>query len=51
MFDGDFADHVSSDGWLSGEVIWAIFLLLVTAAVGALAAVRARQLRPSSTAG
>ena len=48
--DGDLAAHVSSGGWLSWKVIWAIFLLFVTAAVGVLAAVRGSQLRRCSAA-
>jgi len=44
LFDGDLADHIASDGLLSWQVVWAVVLLSVTAAVGLLAAVRARQL-------
>ena len=44
MFDGDLINNVSSDGLISSRVVWGVVLLLVTAAVGLLAAVRARQL-------
>jgi hypothetical protein len=45
MFDGDLSHNVASDSWISWEVIWGVVLLVVTAAVGVLAAARARQLR------
>jgi len=45
LFDGDLSHHIASDGWISWGVGWAIVLLVVTAAVGLLAAARARQLR------
>jgi ABC-type multidrug transport system permease subunit len=51
MFDGDFVAKVASHGWISWQVIWAIVLLVVTAAVGVLAVVRAGQLRRPATAG
>ena len=44
LFDGDLADHIASTGLLSWQVAWAAVLLAVTAAVGLLAAARARQL-------
>ena len=44
MFDGDLIDNVASDGLISSGVVWGFVLLLVTAAVGLLAAARARQL-------
>jgi hypothetical protein len=45
LFDGDLIDSVSSDGVLSGQVLWGVVLLLLTALVGLLAVARARQLR------
>ncbi|RYP83906.1 hypothetical protein EKO23_17670 [Nocardioides guangzhouensis] len=46
LFDGDLIGTVASDGFLSWRVLWAVVVLLpVTAAVGLLAATRARQLR------
>lgn len=45
LLDGDLIDKVESDGFTSSGVIWGGVLLLVTAFVGLLAAVRARQLR------
>lgn len=44
LFDGDLIGSVASNGLLSWGVLWAGVLLLVTAAVGLLAAARARQL-------
>jgi hypothetical protein len=44
LFDGDLANNVASAGLISWVVVWAVVLLLVTAAVGLLAAARARQL-------
>ena len=44
LFDGDLINNVASDGLISSGVVWGVVLLLVTAAVGLLAAVRARQL-------
>ena len=46
LFDGDLIGSVASNGLLSWGVLWAGVLLLVTAAVGLLAAARARQLYP-----
>jgi hypothetical protein len=37
-------DNVASDGLISWGVVWGVVLLLLTAAVGLLAAARARQL-------
>ncbi len=45
-FDGDLIQNIASDGVLSLGVAWAGVLLVVTAVVGLLAAIRARQLRP-----
>ncbi len=45
LFDGDLIDNAASDGLISVGVLWAMVLLAVTAAVGLLAVVRARQLR------
>lgn len=45
LFDGDLIHNVASDGALSLGVAWAVVLLAVTAAVGLLAAIRAKQLR------
>jgi len=44
-FDGDLINKVASDGLVSWGVVWGFVLLSVTAAVGLLAAARARQLR------
>ena len=44
LFDGDLIDNVASDGLFSWSVVWAGVLLTVTAAVGLLAAMRAKQL-------
>jgi len=44
LFDGDLINNVASAGLISSGVVWGFVLLLVTAAVGLLAAVRARQL-------
>jgi hypothetical protein len=44
LFDGDLMNNVASDGLISSGVVWGVVLLLFTAAVGVLAAVRARQL-------
>ena len=51
MFDGDLSEKVTSEGWLSWVVAWAIVLLIANAVVCVLAAVRARQLRRPSTLG
>ena len=45
LFDGDLIGNVESDGVLSMGVVWAGVLLVVTGAVGVLAAVRAKELR------
>lgn len=45
LFDGDLIGTVESAGLLSWEVAWGVVLLSVTAAVGLLAALRAKQLR------
>jgi hypothetical protein len=45
LFDGDLFQNVASDGVLSLGVAWAVVLLAVTAVVGLLAAIRAKQLR------
>lgn len=45
LFDGDLIQNVASDGVLSLGVAWAVVLLAVTAVVGLLAAIRAKQLR------
>ena len=45
LFDGDLIDNVSSDGVLSGQVLWGVVLLLVTTWVGLLAVGRAKELR------
>jgi len=44
LFDGDLINNVASAGLISSGVVWGFVLLLVTAAVGLLAAARARQL-------
>ena len=44
LFDGDLINNVASAGLISWGVVWGVVLLSVTAAVGLLAAVRARQL-------
>jgi len=44
-FDGDLIDNIASDGLASWGVVWGVVLLAVTAVVGLLAAVRAKQLR------
>ena len=44
LFDGDLIDNVASAGLISSGVLWGVVLLAVTAAVGLLAASRARQL-------
>jgi hypothetical protein len=44
LFDGDLIDNVASAGLVSREVLWGVVLLVLTAAVGLLAAARARQL-------
>ncbi len=44
LFDGDLIGTVASNGLLAWGVAWAGVLLVVTAAVGLLAAARARQL-------
>jgi len=43
LFDGDLAGNAASAGLLSSGVVWGVVLLSVTAAVGLLAAARARQ--------
>ena len=45
LFDGDLINNVASDGPVSWAVAWGVVLLTFTAAVGLLAAIRARQLR------
>ncbi len=45
LFDGDLIDNIASDGLLSLGVIWGLVLIAVTATVGLLAAIRAKQLR------
>ncbi len=45
LFDGDLTGNVASDGFLSWAFAWGVVLLCVTATVGVLAFVRARQLR------
>lgn len=44
LFDGDLINNVASAGLISWGVVWGVVLLSVTAAVGLLAAFRARQL-------
>ena len=44
-FDGDLINNIKSDGLLSLGVSWGGVLLAVTAVVGLLAAIRAKQLR------
>jgi hypothetical protein len=44
-FDGDLIDNIASDGLASWGVVWGVVLLAVTAVVGLLAAIRAKQLR------
>jgi hypothetical protein len=44
MFDGDLTSNVASAGLISWGVVWGVVLLFVTAAVGLLAATRAKQL-------
>jgi hypothetical protein len=46
LFDGDLINNVASAGLVSREAVWGAVLLVVTGAVGLLAAARARQLRP-----
>jgi hypothetical protein len=43
-FDGDLISNIRSTGLISWGVVWGVVLLAVTAAVGLLAAVRAKQL-------
>ena len=43
-FDGDLINNAASAGLISRGVVWGVVLLLVTAAVGLLAGLRARQL-------
>lgn len=43
-FDGDLINNIRSDGLIAWGVAWAFVLLAVTAAIGLLAAIRARQL-------
>jgi hypothetical protein len=43
-FDGDLLNNVRSTGLISWGLVWGVVLLTVTAAVGLLAAVRAKQL-------
>jgi hypothetical protein len=45
LFDGDLIENVGSAGLISWELLWGVVLLSVTAAVGLLAAIRAKQLR------
>jgi hypothetical protein len=45
LFDGDLINNVASAGLISWSVVWGVVLLSVTAAVGLLAAARARQLQ------
>ena len=44
LFDGDLINNVASAGLISWGAVWGVVLLSVTAAVGLLAAARARQL-------
>ncbi len=44
LFDGDLINNAASAGLISWGVVWGVVLLLVTAAVGVLAAARAGQL-------
>ncbi len=44
LFDGDLINNVAADGLISWGVVWGVVLLSVTAVVGLLAALRARQL-------
>jgi hypothetical protein len=44
LFDGDLINNVASAGLISWGVVWGVVLLSVTAAVGLLAAIRAKQL-------
>ncbi len=44
LFDGDLIGSVASNGLLSWGVLWAGVLVVLTAAVGLLAAARTRQL-------
>jgi hypothetical protein len=43
-FDGDLVGNIRSTGFISWGVVWGFVLLAVTAVVGVLAAIRARQL-------
>ncbi len=45
MFDGDLIGNIESDGLVSPGVAWGIVLIAVTAVVGLLAWLRAKQLR------
>jgi hypothetical protein len=45
LFDGDLTGNVASEGFASWGFAWGVVLLCVTATVGVLAFVRARQLR------
>ena len=45
LFDGDLSNTVASAGLISWGVLWGVVLLVLTAAVGLLAAIRAKQLR------
>lgn len=45
VFDGDLTGNVASDGFVSWAFAWGVLLLCLTAGVGVLAFVRARQLR------
>ena len=45
LFDGDLIHNVATDGVLSLAFAWAVVLLAVTAVVGLLAAIRAKQFR------
>ena len=44
-FDGDLINNARSAGLLSWRVVWGVLLLVVTATVGLLAAIRTKQLR------
>ncbi len=46
LFDGDLINKIASEGLISVGVVWVFVVLLpLTAAVGVLAAIRAKQLR------
>ena len=44
LFDGDLINTVNSAGLISWQVVWGVVLLSVTASVGLLAVIRAKQL-------